>query len=214
MPRTDRRDVSRLFRFTGGASPAALSPTVHGGVNAKLPRGAHTGWLGFVAGLGKPRGTPSWRSAPLPAVPCRQMAMPPIRILALSPALAFHAAYRAGHRLPALPTGRASSLPGRPILSQIRPADQPPRYPETLAHSTPRETPIVFPDRFPTPSSFVSNQAGAPPVAKPTDSAITPTAGRQTTSTQPGQRLPPKVLRTADAPVFRATSVRSEYLPK
>ncbi len=108
------------------------------------------------------------------------MTPPPIRILALSPAQAFCAACRASHRLPAVPTGRASSLPGRPILSRIRPTDQPSRSPGTLAHRVLRETLIAFPARFPRPSSSVSNQAGGWPEANPIDSAIAPTAGRQT----------------------------------
>ena len=110
--------------------------------------------------LSRPVTPTSWRSAPLAAVPCRQLAKPPIRILALSSARAFCAAYRAGQRLPVLPTGRASGLSGRPILSRIRPTDQPPRSPGTLAQSANRETLIAFPARFPTPSSSVSNQAG------------------------------------------------------
>jgi hypothetical protein len=49
MPTPDRRDVSRRFRFTGGASSAALSPMIHGEVNAKLPRGA-SHWLTWFGG--------------------------------------------------------------------------------------------------------------------------------------------------------------------
>ena len=70
--------------------------------------------------LPRPVTQASWRPAPLPAGPCRPMATPPIRILALSPAQAFRAACRAGQRLPVPPTGRANSLPSRPILSPIR----------------------------------------------------------------------------------------------
>ena len=111
MPRTDRRDVSRLVGITGGASSAALPPTVHGGVTARLPRGAFTladlvRWL-VLASLVTP---PSWRSAPLPAVPYRQMATPPIRIFALSPAQAFRAVNRARYRGPVLPTGHVPAV--------------------------------------------------------------------------------------------------------
>ncbi len=48
-PTTDRRDVSRPLRITGGTSPVALSPTVHGGVNTQLPRGA-SHWLTWFGG--------------------------------------------------------------------------------------------------------------------------------------------------------------------
>ena len=164
--------------------------------------------------LSRPVTPTSWRSAPLAAVPCRQLAKPPIRILAVSPVQAFRAACRAGHRLSTLPTGHVSGLSGMPILSGIRPADQPPRSPETLAHRALRETLIAFPAQFPRPSSSVSNQAGGWPEANPIDSAIAPTAGRQTTSAQPGQRLPPKVHRTANALCFRVASIHAEYLPK
>ena len=122
----------------------------------------------------------SWRPAPLPAVPCRQLATLPIRILALSPAQAFRAACRVGQRLPALPTGRASSLSGRPH-SLSEQADRSttevsrnarsrcaPRNPNNLLRPVSRTI------------SSVSSRGGAPPVAKPTDSAITPTAGRHT----------------------------------
>ena len=49
MPTTDRRDVSRLFRITGGASPAPVPPVIHDGVNAQLPRGAPP-WLTWFGG--------------------------------------------------------------------------------------------------------------------------------------------------------------------
>ena len=101
----------------------------------------------------------SWRSAPLPSVSCRQMATPPITILALSPALAFRAACRAGHRLPVPPTGRASGMSGRPVISQIRPFGQPPKSPGTLAPRALRETPITFTAWLPRPSSSVSSRA-------------------------------------------------------
>ncbi len=216
MPRTDLCDVSRLFRITSGASPVALSPTVHGGVTARLPRGAFTladlvRWMV----LPRPVTQASWRSAPLPAVPCRPMATPPIRILALSPAPAFRDAYRARHRLRVLPTGRASSMSGSPIPSRIRPTDQPPRSPGTLAHGATRDIPIAFPARFPRPSSFVSSRGRGQPEAKcqPTPPLPPPPDGNST-SAHPGQRLPPKVHRTDNALCFRAASVRAEYLPK
>ena len=41
-PTTDRRDAPRLFLIAGGGSPAALPPMIHGGVTARLPRGAFT----------------------------------------------------------------------------------------------------------------------------------------------------------------------------
>jgi len=150
MPTTDRRVVLRRFRITGGASPAAPSPMIHGEVNAKLPRGTFTladlvRWLVLL----RPVTPISWRSASLPAVPYRQMTTPPIRILALSPAPVFRDACYAHQRLRVLPTGRVSGLPGRPILSRIRLSEQLPKSPRTLARSTTRDIPNSLPRPVP-----------------------------------------------------------------
>ena len=156
-----------------------------------------------------------WRSASLPAVPYRQMATPPIRILALSPAPIFRDVCYAHQRLRVLPTAHVSGLPGRLVPSRIRPTDQPPRSPGTLAHGATRDIPIAFPARFPRPSSFVSSRGRGQPEAKcqPTPPLPPPPDGNST-SAHPGQRLPPKVHRTDNALCFRAASVRAEYLPK
>ena len=46
-----------------------------------------------------------------------------------------------------------------PVLSPIKPSEQPPRFPGTLAHRALCETPITFPAWFPRPSSSVSSRA-------------------------------------------------------
>ena len=49
-----------------------------------------------------------------------------------------------------------------PVLSPIKPTEQPPRFPGTLAHRALRETPITFPARFTKPSSSVSTRGQRP----------------------------------------------------
>ena len=102
----------------------------------------------------------SWRSAPLPAVPCRQMATPPIRILALPQRrlFAMHIAPAIGSRCCRLAVSAVCQA--GPFFPGSGPADQPPRSPGTLAPRALRETPITFPARFPRPPSSVSSRAG------------------------------------------------------